>query len=94
MFDPRIEATAFRIWQCATVREWDATFAEIADALDLPMTTVRNLCVKRGWSNRLRVMKPTQGSYRGSQAHLDAAIEEIASDRTLRRSDDNFTDRA
>lgn len=90
-FDPRIEATAFRIWQYCNGIEWNATVAEIADALDLPMVNVRNLCIKRGWSNRLRVMKPADNRY-GSD--LDSAVEKIAADRSLRRADDDFLDRA
>lgn len=93
-FDPRIEATAFRIWQYCNGIEWNATVAEIADALDLPMVNVRNLCAKRGWSNRLRAMKPHDGPYRGSRANLDAAVEEITPNGLLRRADYDFTDRA
>ena len=91
--NPRIEAIAFRIWQYCKPREWNTTVVEIADALDLPMTTVRNLCTKRGWSNRLRVMSSDAATHPGFN-YLDSAVEEIASNRLGGRSDHNFTNRA
>ena len=91
--NPRIEAIAFRIWQFCKPREWNTTVVEVADALDLPMTTVRNLCIKRGWSNRMRVMSHDHMS-QPAYSYLDSAVEEIASNRFVGRSDNNFTDRA
>ena len=91
--NPRIEATAFRVWQYCKPREWNVTVVEIADALDLPMTTVRNLCARRGWSNRLRVMGYDTSSARHHD-YLDSAVEEIASNRLGGRSDHDFTNRA
>lgn len=90
--NPRIEATAFRIWQYCKPLEWNVTVVEIADALDLPMPTVRNLCAKRGWSNRLRVIRCDAIS--AHYADLDSAVEEIASNRLGGRSDHDFADRA
>lgn len=91
--NPRIEATAFRIWQYAAPREWNVTVREIADAIDIPMVMVRNLCTKRGWSNRIRPMKPAQHDV-PLYAQSDAAIEEIASNRLFRGTDDDFANRA
>lgn len=91
--NPRIETAAFRIWQYASAREWNVTVMEIADALDLGMPTVRNLCIKRGWSNRMRVARPDTGIHPHFN-YLDSAVEEIAADRLVGRSDHDFTDRA
>jgi len=91
--NPRIEAAAFRIWQYATAREWNVTVTEIADALDMTMPTVRNICTKRGWSNRLRVGRPDHAIHPHFN-YLDSAVEEIAADRLGGRSDHDFTDRA
>lgn len=55
MSSPRVNALAYRIHGYASPRGWDCTVAEIAEALDAPSATVRNICIKRGWNNRLRV---------------------------------------
>lgn len=91
--NPRIETIAFRIWQYADPREWNVTVQEVADALDLPMTAVRNLCAKRNWSNRMRPMSTAYIDV-PLRAGSDAAIEEIAANRLFRGADNDFADRA
>lgn len=55
MMNPKTEALAFRIWQWATMREWDCNVNEIADGLGEPLMRVVTVCAIKGWRNRLRV---------------------------------------
>ena len=51
---PRVMAIAFRIWAYATPKAWDVTIPEIAEALDLPQTSIMNVLRTRGWLSRVR----------------------------------------
>ncbi len=51
--DPRVEASAYRIWGWARDREWRTNVVEIAEALDLTVASVRRICALRGWLHRL-----------------------------------------
>lgn len=51
--NPRVEASAYRIWAWATPQEWRVNVIEIAEALELPVASVQRICVLRGWSGRL-----------------------------------------
>ena len=46
-------ADAFRIWQYANARDWDVTSLEIAEALDLEVRLVANICSTRGWGRKM-----------------------------------------
>lgn len=60
---PRGHAIAFRIWQYCQPLGWDCTLAEVADALDEPLATVRAVIKLKNWGGRLRM---TKTYYRGS----------------------------
>ena len=66
---PRGHAIAFRIWQhCKPC--WDCTLFEVADALDVPVATVRAVIKLKGWGGRLR---STKVHYRGAGGNSYAA---------------------
>ena len=50
-------ANAYRIWGFATPIGWNCTIPEVAEALDLPIGTVRAICAAKGWTGRLRPVK-------------------------------------
>lgn len=50
----RTDALAFRIWAYCTPREWNCDVREIADALGVSWQSVRGVCIRKGWSARLR----------------------------------------
>lgn len=67
----RRAALHYRIWREAEARAWNLTLAELADALDLPMATVRNVCVARDWTHRLRVMAVERADRYLREEHLE-----------------------
>lgn len=62
----QLEALAFRIWREGNPVGWRCTARELAEAVKLPIQTVRKICRARGW--------PIQQDYEGSLAggHIGA----------------------
>lgn len=60
---PRGQAIAFRIWQHCCPLGWDCTLFDVADALDVPVATVRAVIRLKSWGGRLR---GTKVQYRGA----------------------------
>ena len=52
----RRDAAAFRIWQFCDACEWDCTLADVAEALELSLSSVRGHCASRGWTDHMRAM--------------------------------------
>lgn len=69
---PRGHAIAFRIWQVCTPLAWDCTLAEVADALDEPVATVRAVIKLKNWGGRLR---RTQVDYRGAGGNYALSVD-------------------
>ncbi|WP_372993877.1 hypothetical protein [Sulfitobacter sp.] len=74
---PRSHAIAFRIWQVCKPLAWDFTLAEVADALDEPVATVRAVIKLKGWGGRLR---STKAHYRGAGGNPYAVAADNALD--------------
>ena len=52
---PKSEAIAYRAYIWARDREWDCTIAECAEAIGVGTHSLRNIMVRKGWSDRFRV---------------------------------------
>ena len=55
MTTARTHTLRYRIWAYATPRGWDATIAEIADALGEGVDRIRATIQHAGWASRVRV---------------------------------------
>ena len=55
---PRTEALAFRIWAFAKPKEWDCNIHEIAAFLEETPQRISAVCMRKGWTNRLRSSGP------------------------------------
>ena len=62
-FNPRTEALALRIYNHCTPLGWDCTHGDVADALDVTLGKVVNLCRVKGWNQRLRVTSQGQNDF-------------------------------
>ena len=51
---PRSQAIAFRAWAWCEEHGWEHTLQEIADAIDVPMHSLRGIFACKGWQNRVR----------------------------------------
>lgn len=51
---PRSQALAFRIWCAARVQDWDVSFVELAEALDVSPQRVAQVVRLKGWCDRFR----------------------------------------
>lgn len=49
---PHMEALAYRIWAYANPREWDCSYAEIADGTGVTVNQIHNVIVQKGWGGR------------------------------------------
>ncbi len=74
---PRGHAIAFRIWQLCKPLAWDCTLAEVAEAVDEPVATVRAVIKLKNWGGRLRT---TKAHYRGAGGNSYAASADNALD--------------
>ena len=71
---PRSETLAFRIWSYAGPRGWDLTLQELADGLGETMERVRNTCLLKRWTDRLRVAtRDCDGSFASRRSHAGGA---------------------
>jgi hypothetical protein len=61
--EARNETLAYLIWSRQRDCGWEMTCSELARALDLQTTTVRNVCVGRGWIGRMPTAEPAARSY-------------------------------
>ena len=51
---PKSEAIAYRAYIWARDREWDCTIAECAEAIGVGTHSLRNIMLRKGWSDRFR----------------------------------------
>lgn len=65
-------ALHYRVQRVAADHGWDCTVGDIADELDLPITTVSNVCRAKGWLTRLRSMKADHSAHYLVEDHLGA----------------------
>jgi len=79
---PRGHAIAFRIWQYCQPLGWDCTLAEVADAIDVTLPTVRAVIKRKNWGGRLRV---TRTHHRGAGGNCYALSADAALDGTSSR---------
>ena len=72
--NPRTEALALRIYNHCTPLGWDCTHGDVAEALDVTLGRVVNVCRLKGWNQRFRVTAPDNGSNLGksSPSHISA----------------------
>ncbi len=79
-FNPTVETIAFRIWAYCQPRGWGDTVPEIADALGLPMTKVRNVVRAKGWNHRLPRLHSDRNpmGIPDARVTLDAALDFMA----------------
>lgn len=71
--NPHIAACAYRIWCFANPQGWNVTAAEIAEALGLSTTKVRNICNMKGWNERMPGVAH-EGWYRGPRLGMDLEL--------------------
>jgi hypothetical protein len=57
VISPRTHALRFRIWQYCQTCEWNATVAEIAEALGETSRRIGTVVSDAGWINRLRTAR-------------------------------------
>lgn len=50
---PHMEALAYRIWAYANPREWDCSYAEIADGTGISVGMVNHVIMKKNWTGRV-----------------------------------------
>lgn len=50
---PHMEALAYRIWAYANPREWDCSYAEIADGTGIGYDMVSRVISNKGWAGRV-----------------------------------------
>ena len=50
---PHMEALAYRIWAYANPREWDCSYAEIADGTGIGYDLVARVISDKGWAGRV-----------------------------------------
>lgn len=50
---PHMEALAYRIWAYATPREWDCSYAEIADGTGISYGMVAHVTFRKRWTHRV-----------------------------------------
>jgi hypothetical protein len=85
---PRTQALAYRIWGYCDPREWDCTYNEIADALDVSVKRVGKVVQLKGWASRLRCpsreahrLAWCDGSKRGVGGPVLAAFDDMCEGR-------------
>lgn len=72
---PHMEALAYRIWAYANPRDWDCSYAEIADGTGISYGMVARVITEKQWTGRV----PQGGGY-----------SVIASARRVKYSDPNL----
>lgn len=50
---PHMEALAYRIWAYANPREWDCSYAEIADGTGISIGMVSQVITQKNWGGRV-----------------------------------------
>lgn len=58
-------AREFMVWREAEAVSWDTSIGELAKALGMDKSTVRNIVVRRGWAGRLRGEKGSDAWRKG-----------------------------
>lgn len=59
---PHMEALAYRIWAYANPREWDCSYAEIADGTGISVDMVSHVIRAKGWMGRVPHTSNGKGS--------------------------------
>ena len=62
---PATQALAYRIWAHCQPIGWNCTIAEISDALGVDWRRVNWTLGRKGWSGRVRSMKPDSHGFLG-----------------------------
>ena len=71
---PATQALAYRIWAHCQPIGWNCTIMEIADALGVDWHRVNWTLGRKGWSGRVRSMKPDSHGFLGrASPRFDAA---------------------
>lgn len=70
---PRYEAYAFRMW--AELRKGPATLHEVADTLDIPVSSAYEVIRLKGWTNQFRDGRQDRDTFR--RPHMIDALDEM-----------------
>lgn len=76
--NPKVEAIAYRVWGYCKDRGWNDSVPDIADALDLPMPTVRAVVRVKGWNNRLPSSVAAQYPHGDFRVAVDGSLDILA----------------
>lgn len=79
IFDPHRETIAYLIWCHSQPRGWADTVPEIAQALHLPMPTVRGVVRSKGWYHRLpKVAAGQPPRQNDTRLLMDSELDDLA----------------
>ena len=70
---PKQEAYAFRIW--AALRKGPATIREVAETINIPLTSAREVIRLKGWRNRFRSGHDARRSF--GERHIYDTLDEM-----------------
>ena len=59
---PHMEALAYRIWAYANPREWECSYANIADGTGISEDMVAQVIRAKGWQGRVPHGKPSEAA--------------------------------
>lgn len=77
---PKSEAIAFRIWQYASPREWNVTYTELAEEMEIPVQTASTVIHGKGWQSRVRNSGAPRGADGKMPGNSSWAAERLARD--------------
>lgn len=75
--NPKVEALAFRIHAYCKPKGWDCLMKDVADALGVSLSSVRQVSTMKDWNNRFRVARADTTAHFGSFNFKHAHDEEI-----------------
>lgn len=83
----KLEVLAFRIYQYAHPKGWDCLMSDVADALNVSLSSVRYVSTVKGWNSRFRVARADTTAHFGSFNFKNAHDEEV--NRFVDRADND-----